>query len=43
MSTGRFCFCLPLRFGAILVPGCQLILVGILAAVNWYALESMRT
>jgi hypothetical protein len=43
MAAGRFCFCLPLRLGALLISFCQLVLVGLVAGVNWYALESMRT
>jgi hypothetical protein len=41
--AARFCFCLPLRLGAFLISTGQLILVGLVAAANWYALESMRT
>jgi len=42
MTARHFCFCLPLRLGAFLISFCQLILVGLLAAAGWYALESMR-
>jgi len=42
MTARHFCFCLPLRLGAFLISFCQLILVGLLAAASWYALESMR-
>jgi len=42
MVAHHFCFCLPLRLGAFLISLCQLIVVGLLAAAGWYALESMR-
>ena len=42
MPARHFCFCLPLRLGAFLISLCQLALGGLLAAVNWYALESLR-
>jgi len=42
MPARHFCLCLPLRLGAFLISFCQLILVGLVAAAGWYALESMR-
>jgi len=42
MVAHHFCFCLPLRLGALLISFCQLILVGLLAVAGWYTLESMR-
>jgi hypothetical protein len=43
MVARHFLCCLPLRLGALLISASQLVVVGLLAAGSWYALNSMRT